>query len=191
MNEVEITLGIALLLSVGLVFGKAAQFVRLPSVTGFILAGLALGPSCFGIISMESVGHRLDHFTQIALMLIAFGIGEHIELRRLGKIAKDVGYISVVQALAAFLLVAIGVYVTTWLLAGAETNHLDTLILSILLGAVAVATAPAALLHVVREMGARGPLTSTLMAVVAVDDGIAIIIFGDDHISCSSAGAPW
>jgi len=178
MSEVEITLGIALLLSAGLVFAKIAQLIGLPSVTGFILAGLALGPSCFGIISMESVGNRLDHFTQIALMLIAFGIGEHIELRRLGGIGRDVGYISIVQALGAFFLVAIGTYLTTWLIAGATVNHLDTFILSVLLGAVAVATAPAALLHVVREMGARGPLTSTLMAVVAVDDGIAIMIFG-------------
>ena len=178
VSEVEITLGIALLLSAGLIFAKVAQLIKLPSVTGFILAGLALGPSCFGIISMESVGHRLDHFTQIALMLIAFGIGEHIELRRMGGIARDVGYISIVQALGAFFCVGLGVYATTWLVAGSETNHLDTFILSVLLGAVAVATAPAAILHVVREMGARGPLTSTLMAVVAVDDGIAIMIFG-------------
>ncbi len=178
MSEVEITLGIALLLSAGMVIAKFAQLIKLPSVTGFILAGLALGPSGFSIISMESVGYRLDHFTQIALMLIAFGIGEHIELRRMGGIARDVGYISIVQALGAFLLVAVGVYITSWLIAGMSVNHLETFILSVLLGAVAVATAPAAILHVVREMGAKGPLTSTLMAVVAVDDGIAIMIFG-------------
>lgn len=178
MSEVEITMGMALLLTAGLIFAKICQLIKLPSVTGFILAGLALGPSCFGIISMESVGNRLDHFTQIALMLIAFGIGEHIELRRLTGIARDVGYISIVQALGAFLFVAVGVYLTAWLIAGSSVNHLDTFILSVLLGAVAVATAPAAILHVVREMGARGPLTSTLMAVVAVDDGIAIMIFG-------------
>lgn len=178
MNEIETTLGIALLLTAGLGIAKIAQLIKLPSVTGFILAGLALGPSGLGIISMASVGHRLDHFTQIALMLIAFGIGEHIELRRLSGIAKDVGYISIVQALGAFLFVAIGTYLTSWLLAGTEINHLHTLVLSILLGAVAVATAPAAILHVVKETGARGPLTATLMAVVAVDDGIAIMIFG-------------
>lgn len=178
MNEVDITLGIALLLSTGLVFAKAAQLTGLPSVTGFIVAGLALGPSCFGVISMESLGNRLEHFTQIALMLIAFGIGEHIELRRLTGIGRDVGYISVVQALAAFVLVAAGVYVTSWLIGGESFSPLNAFILSVLLGAVAVATAPAALLHVVREMGARGVLTSTLMAVVAVDDGIAIMIFG-------------
>ncbi|GAB4337592.1 MAG: hypothetical protein Kow0089_09000 [Desulfobulbaceae bacterium] len=178
VHELELTLGIALLLSAGMIFAKLAQLIRLPSVTGFILAGLALGPSCLGLISMETVGHRLDHFTEMALMLIAFGIGEHIELRRLRGIGRDVGYISIVQALAAYVLVAVGTYGTSWLLAGNVINHMETLILSLLLGAVAVATAPAALLHVVRETGAKGPFTSTLMAVVAVDDGIAIMIFG-------------
>ncbi len=173
----EVTFGIAILLAGGLLSAKLVQLVRLPSVTGFILAGLVLGPSGLGLITMETMGHRLDHFTQIALMLIAFGIGEHIELRRLGDVARDVGYISVIQALGAFVMVVAGVLVTTWLL-GDPALPRQRLVLALLLGAVAVATAPAAILHVVRELGARGPLTATLMAVVAVDDGIAIIIFG-------------
>ena len=174
----DVTLGLAVLLSVGLVFAKIAQLFKLPSVTGFIIAGLALGPSCLNLVTVETVGHQLDHFTQIALMLIAFGIGEHVELRRLGAIARDVGYISIVQALGAFVMVAAATYLTAWLITGSDSSALENLILAILLGAVAVATAPAAVLHVVREMGAKGPLTSTLMAVVAVDDGIAIMIFG-------------
>ncbi len=177
MNEIELTLGIAILLSTGLLSAKLVQLVRLPSVTGFILAGLLLGPSFLGLVPIETVGY-LEHFTQIALMLIAFGIGEHIELRRMGGIVSDVGYISIVQALGAFILVAAGTYVTTLFIVGNSATHLDNFILAVLLGAVAVATAPAALLHVVREMGAKGPFTSTLMAVVAVDDGIAIMIFG-------------
>ena len=175
MNEV--TFGMALLLATGLLFAKLAQLIRLPSVTGFILAGLVLGPSGFGLLTMESMGHRLDHFTQLALMLIAFGIGEHIELRKLGDVARDVSYIAVVQALGAFLFVAAGILVLTQL-TGTPQSLADRLTLSLLLGAVAVATAPAAILHVVRELGARGPLTATLMAVVAVDDGLAIMIFG-------------
>ncbi len=174
----EVTFGIAILLAAGLLFAKLAQLLRLPSVTGFILAGLVLGPSGLGLITMETMGHRLDHFTQIALMLIAFGIGEHIELRRLGDVARDVGYISVIQALGAFVLVMAGVLLASWLLGDPETVPHEHLVLALLLGAVAVATAPAAILHVVRELGARGPLTATLMAVVAVDDGIAIVIFG-------------
>jgi len=152
--------------------------LRLPSVTGFILAGLALGPSCFNLITSASIGHSLEHFTEMALMLIAFGIGEHIELRRLGGIGRDVGYISIVQAMGAFFCVFLGTWITAWLVAGPNSAMIDHLVLALLLGAVAVATAPAALLHVVRETGARGTFTSTLMAVVAVDDGIAIMIFG-------------
>lgn len=178
MNDVELTLGIALLLSVGMVFAKLCHLIRLPSVTGFILAGLAMGPSGFGIISMENVGNRLDHFTEIALMLIAFGIGEHIELRRMGGLGRDVVYISIAQVLGTFFLVAGGTYLTTWLVAGSAVNHQDARILAILLGAVAVAAAPATLLHIVREMGAKGPFISTLMAVVAIGDGFAIMIFG-------------
>ncbi len=177
MNEFELTLGIAILLSAGLLAAKIAQLLKLPSVTGFIVAGLLLGPSFLGFVPYETVGD-LEHFTQIALMLIAFGIGEHIELRRLGKVAGDVGYISVVQAVAAFVLVAAGTWITAVLITGNDSSSLDNFILALLLGAVAVATAPAALLHVVREMGARGVFTSTLMAIVAVDDGIAIMIFG-------------
>ncbi|NOQ45387.1 MAG: hypothetical protein GQ559_01730, partial [Desulfobulbaceae bacterium] len=176
MNEA--TFGIAVLLAAGLLFAKLVQMIRLPSVTGFILAGLVLGPSCFGLVTMDTVGHKLDHFTQMALMLIAFGIGEHIELRRLGDVARDVMYIGVVQAVGAFVLVAAGTFYTAELVTGPETGSIDNLILALLLGAVAVATAPAAILHVVRELDARGPLTSTLLAVVAVDDGIAIMIFG-------------
>lgn len=175
----EVTLGIAVLLSAGLLAAKISQLIRLPSVTGFILVGLVLGPSFFGLITVESVGHRLEHFTQIALMLIAFGIGEHIELRRLGNIARDVSYIAVGQAVGAFFCVFAGTYLTVWLVAGTETSTvLDHLVLALLLGAIATATAPAALLHLVKETNAKGPLTSTLMAVVAVDDGIAIMIFG-------------
>jgi len=173
----EVTFGMALLLAVGLLFAKLAQLIRLPSVTGFILAGLAMGPSGLNLLTMESIGHRLDHFTQLALMLIAFGIGEHIELRKLGDVARDVAYIAVVQALGAFLLVAAGIFFFVRL-TGTPQTLADQLTLALLLGAVAVATAPAAILHVVRELGARGPLTATLMAVVAVDDGLAIMIFG-------------
>ncbi len=190
----EATFGIAVLLAAGLLTAKLLQLIRLPSVTGFILAGLLLGPSGLGFITVDMVGHKLDHFTQIALMLIAFGIGEHVELRRLGNVARDVAYISVVQAVAAFLLVMAGTWLTAELVAGNGMSGHDNLILALLLGAVAVATAPAAILHVVREMGAKGPFTSTLMAVVAIDDAIAIMIFGmavsAAHQLAGAGGAP-
>ncbi|RWX50926.1 hypothetical protein VU01_12473 [Candidatus Electrothrix marina] len=82
------------------------------------------------------------------------------------------------QALIGFTLVMLVILQVTWLFSDAETITRHQLILSLLLGAISVATAPASTLHVVRELGARGPLTSTLMAVVAATDAIAIMLFG-------------
>uniref|UniRef100_UPI004057196D cation:proton antiporter domain-containing protein n=1 Tax=Candidatus Electrothrix sp. TaxID=2170559 RepID=UPI004057196D len=174
----DATFGIAVLLGTGLAIAKLAQALRLPSVTGFILAGLLLGESGFGIITVELLGNRLDHFTSIALMLIAFGIGEHVELRRLDGMRKNVAYIALMQALIGFTLVTLITLQIIWLVSDIQIITRHQLILSLLLGAISVATAPATTLHIVRELGTRGPMTSTLMAVVAVTDAIAIMTFG-------------
>lgn len=175
-----LTLGIAILLASGLAAAKLCQKFKLPSVSGYILAGLLLGPTGFEIISEKTIGHNLDHFTQIALMLIAFGIGEHIEIRKLEKHAKSLFFIGICETSGAFIAVTSCVYgvisLTSFHVEGWQS--IDYLAFSILLGAVSVATAPAATLLVIREMRAKGPLTSTLMAIVAIDDGLAIMIFG-------------
>jgi Kef-type K+ transport system membrane component KefB/nucleotide-binding universal stress UspA family protein len=175
-----LTLGIAFLLACGFAAAKLCQFARLPSVTGYVLAGLLLGPSGFDIIAEERIGDDLDHFTQIALMLIAFGIGEHIEVRKLKKHAKSLFAVGISETTGAFLVVSLSVF-TLVSLSDFQTGHWtvkDFLALSILLGAFAVATAPAATLLILREVKARGPLTSTLMAIIAIDNGIAIMTFG-------------
>ncbi len=175
-----ITLGLAVLLATGLIAAKLCQLLRLPSVTGYILAGLLLGPTGFSFITEESVGQSLDHFTHIALMLIAFGIGEHIELKKLQKHAKSLLWIGAFETTAALVLVSTAIFfvigISGFQVEGWQLK--DKLILSILLGAVSVATAPASTLMVVRELQAKGPLTSTLLAIVAIDNGMAIVIFG-------------
>ena len=176
----EVTLGLAILLTVGLLFAKIGQKIKLPSVTGYILAGLLLGSGGLNIISQESIGGELEHFTQIALMLIAFGIGEHIELSRLRKAAKSIGLIAVLEGVGAFILVSIAVFLVapySHFNSGNWINQ-DYFILAILSGSIAIATAPATILHVTRELRASGPLTSTLMTVVAINNGVAIMIFG-------------
>ena len=176
----DVTFALAILLVAGFLTAKLGQLLKLPSVTGYILAGLLLGPSGVGLITKDVIGTQLEHFTQIALMLIAFGIGEHLELKRLKYMIKSIGLIGLCETSGAFLLVFTG----TFFVARA-TYHGDPIwtisnlfVLALLLAAVSVATAPAATLHVMRELKAKGPLTSTLMAVVAVDDALAIMFFG-------------
>lgn len=176
----NITLALAVLLGAGFLMAKIGQMLRLPSVTGYICAGLLLGPSGLNFLSPEIIGPQLGHFTQLALMMIAFGIGEHLEIKRLRASLKSVCFIGGGEILGAFLLVSGGTLVVSRLtgIGGGDWLLIDYLFLALLLGAISVATAPATTMHVMRELRASGPLTTTLMAVVAIDNGLAIMMFG-------------
>lgn len=175
-----VTLGFAILLAAGLLVGKICQRFCLPSVTGYILAGVLLGPSGFDLINRQSVGSNLDHFTNIALVLISFGIGEHLELKKLRRYLHTVAVISVCEAMGAFIFVFGAVFCTIHFTGiSVEGWQLQNYIaLSLLLAAVGLATAPAATLLVLRELKASGPFTTSLLAIVAIDNGLAIMIFG-------------
>ncbi|MBW2467388.1 MAG: cation:proton antiporter [Deltaproteobacteria bacterium] len=176
----EITLLMALILTAGFIAAKAGQVFRLPSVTGFIAAGVLLGPSGFNVITAEATGNQLRHFTQIALMLIAFGIGEHLELKRLKVTARTVLSICLADTAAALLLVAGAILAVTMVIgAGGPAYYFkDYVVLAIILGTVSIATAPGTILFITRESRAVGPLTTTLLQVVAVNNGLAIVFFG-------------
>ena len=176
----EITLLLAVILIVGFFAAKAGQTFRLPSVTGFIAAGVFLGPSGLNIITADVTSNQLGHFTQIALMLIAFGIGEHLELKRLKITAKTVLSICFADIVSALLLVAGGIFFITWLTspAGAGWHTRDYLVLAIILATVSIATAPGTILFITRECRAVGSMTTTLLQVVAVNNGLAIVLFG-------------
>ncbi len=180
MEQINITFSLAVLLSLGFLAAKVGNLIKLPSVTGYIVAGLLLGPSGVNLISAETLGYKLDHFNQIALMMIAFGIGEHLEIKRLKSSVKSVSLIGMGETLCAFGAVIIGTFFVARETGIGPSSWQTTeyLVLAILLGAVSVATAPATTLHVMRELKAYGPLTTTLMAVVAIDNGMAIMLFG-------------
>lgn len=176
----EITLLLALILTAGFITAKAGQVFRLPSVTGFIAAGVLLGPAGFHVITAEVIDDQLWHFTQIALMLIAFGIGEHLELKRLKITAKTVLSICLTETAGAIFLVTGAILAATWITgAGGPTYQFkDYLVLAIILGTVSIATAPGTILFITRESRAAGPMTTTLLQVVAVNNGLAIVFFG-------------
>lgn len=176
----DTTLALAVLLGAGFVVAKLGQRLNLPSVTGYICAGVLLGPVGFDLLGDAVQKGQLAHFTQIALMMIAFGIGEHLEIERLRPLARSVLVIAGVETAAAFVLVGMGCAIVAGLSqVGDPAWRLpDYVMLGVLLGAIAIATAPAATLHVMRELKAAGPLTSTLMAVVAANNGLAIGTFG-------------
>ena len=150
---------------VGLLMTRVMKKINLPNVTGYLIAGLIVGPYCLGIFNHENID-GLSIITEAALGFIAFSIGGEFKLSSLKQLGAKIFVITVLEAVGASVLVS-----TVLILAGFNPQ------LSLVLGAIASATAPAATLMVVRQYKARGPVTSTLLPVVAIDDAVCLMLF--------------
>ena len=166
-------------LLVGLLMTRVFKRVKLPSVTAYLIAGVLIGPYCIGRIGISGLGFnsaesvaRLGLVSEIALGFIAFSIGNEFRLSELKKTGRQATVIGIFQALAATLLVNLSLYGVHLLLP--EKLTVPQLIV---LGAIATATAPAATLMVVRQYKAKGPLTSLLLPIVALDDAVGLVVF--------------
>ncbi|SHK39034.1 cation:proton antiporter [Tepidibacter formicigenes] len=158
-----ISLGIALIL--GVLLGKVMNKLKMPAVGGYIIAGLLIGVSGFNIVN-ERVIEELSFINDIALGIIAFNIGSEFKIEEMKKLGKNIFVIATCEALGAFTLVT-----SIIMLLG---QNIQT---ALILGAISSATAPAATVMVLKEYKAKGPLTSTLLGVVAVDDAISLMIY--------------
>ncbi|MDD3340214.1 MAG: cation:proton antiporter [Lachnospiraceae bacterium] len=174
--ESKIILMTALMLIAGLLFGRIGKYVKLPNVTGYLVAGLLLGPSVLNIITPDMVS-GFAVISDIALAFIAFSVGCEFSLDYFRKVGAAPIIIAILEAFGAIILVT-GVL----LLFGFDTK------LSIMLGAIAAATAPAQTIMVINQYRARGTLTSMLLSVVAIDDAVALIGFGFATTIANSMG---
>lgn len=172
-----LTVSIALL--AGLLMTRVFKPFKLPSVTAYLIAGVLIGPYCLGALNIDSVGFtsseavsRLAIVSEVALGFIAFSIGNEFRLEDLKKTGVQATVIGIFQALAAALLVDIALFVIHLMM-----PEKLTLAQVLTLGAIATATAPAATLMVVRQYKAKGPLTSLLLPIVALDDAVGLIVF--------------
>jgi Kef-type K+ transport system membrane component KefB len=166
MLKNEIIFDVALLLMAGILFGRLVKKFKLPNVTGYLIAGLLFGPSVLNVISADMVDN-LNIISDIALGFIAFSIGSEFNLKYFKKVGIAPILIATFESFGAIFLVA-GTLILL---------HFDFK-LSIMLGAIAAATAPAQTIAVINQYRAKGSLTSMLISVVAIDDATALIGFG-------------
>ena len=162
MDELT-SLGLILLLA--LLAGHLVKVVRIPEVTGYILAGIALGPSILGWVSAENL-LALEVLSEVALGLILFSIGSVFEFSRFRRLGRQFLNLTLVESALAAALVTIGVLVLgqPWQVA-------------LLLGAIAIATAPASTLMVIRELDSSGPLTDNLLGIIAINNLFCITAY--------------
>lgn len=175
------TLAICLSLAMigGLLMSRVAKKLNLPAVTAYLVAGLILGPYCFGALHIPGFGfntlEQVETFSiisQVAMAFIAFTIGNEFRLTQLKHMGKQAIVVGILQAVVTTIVVDIVLIALH--LAFPSVISLPS---AIVLGAIASATAPAATLMVIKQYKAEGPLTSLLMLVVAIDDAVGLVLF--------------
>jgi Kef-type K+ transport system membrane component KefB len=173
---------VGLAITLGSLGAKTFKHLHIPQVIGYIVVGIIVGRSGLHLID-ESVLVTLEPFNFIALGFVGFQIGGELKATTFRKHGKQFAAILLAEAVGAFLLVAALVF-AAGLLCKADPRQAAAL--ALVLGAIASATAPAATMNVLRECRARGILTTTILAIVALDDAVAVSLFA---VASSLAGA--
>jgi len=167
LNDTTIVLlSLSAILLAGFLLTRITKLARLPNVTGYIIAGILIGPYVLNLIPHELISN-MGFVSDIALAFIAFGVGRFFKKETFQETGFGVIVITLLESLLAGIFVTISMY---------YIFHLNWNF-SLLLGAIATATAPASTMATIRQYNARGNFVNTLLQVVAFDDAVCLIAF--------------
>lgn len=162
----QVIISIALMLFFGFLFTRITKRLKLPNVTGYILAGIVIGPHCLNLIP-QTVIEGTDFISDIALAFIAFSVGEFFKFNKLKQNGGKIVVLTLFEALMASIVVFIVAFFILKL----------GIAFSIVLAALASATAPASTIMTIRQTKAKGDFVDTLLQVVALDDVVSLVAY--------------
>lgn len=178
MTDLSPMLAGGILALAGFLFGVLATKIGLPAITGYLLAGIAVGPFTFAVLQEGVVGELSEIITPLALGIIAYLIGGSLSLSTMRDLRRGILLITAFSSVLAMLFVLGAVTFLGPLVLSAEGRDFDFfLTMGILIGAMSLATAPAATIAIIEETRSHGPVTTILLAVVALDDALAVIAY--------------
>lgn len=162
----RILLILSVILFAGFIMTRLTNTLNLPKVSGYILAGILIGPCGLNMVPVDIIGH-MGFVSDLALSFIAFGVGKFFKKEVLLKTGKRIIIITLFEALLAGVLVTlfcVGVFRMEWNFA-------------LILGAIATATAPASTMMTINQYKAKGEFVNTLLQIVALDDVVCLLAF--------------
>lgn len=163
----NVILKLSIILVAGFIFGKGAKWLKLPSVSGYLIAGLFLGPSLFNFVTPEE-SKSFEIISELTLSFIAFGIGSEFMLKDIIAMGKKIAIITLAEVIGAIVVVfSVMYFIFDFPVA-----------FSLVIASMSAATAPAATIMVIRQYKSYGPVTKTILPVVALDDVLGIMAFG-------------
>mgnify|MGYP001187796560 CR=1 FL=1 len=187
LDPLSILSALAVILIGSLVGGRLASKLNIPRVTGYLILGLLAGPSFAKLTGLPTAItpqalNELQILTDVALVLILVTIGGQFRTENLRRWHKRILYFSLAEVGLTFLLVALTTFIANQFIVQYQISSLGLWKTSVgfatFLGIIAIATAPAATMMVVREYEAEGPTTNAILTLVGLNNFLSIIIFG-------------
>ena len=167
-----------LLMALGFLGGKAVGIIKLPSITGYLLIGLLIGPSVFNVVTPDNLSQLSHVVTPVVLGVIAYMIGGSLRLSGLSGLKRNILVITAFESGFAWLFALLLVtFLAPILLPALSLDFKTALTAGIVIGGISLATAPAVTMAIIDELKVKGPLPTTLLGVVALDDALAIMAF--------------
>ncbi len=157
---------IAIVLLFGITLSRFAQKLNIPSIIGYLVSGIIIGPSVLGFINVEQVSD-LQTFSVITLSILSFIIGSQFKLSHVKRIGGKMILTGLYACLTTFLFISIGMILLK-----------QDVRVALILGVIGATTAPAVVMNIFKDYKAKGKLTDTILSIVAIDDVISIILFG-------------
>ena len=173
LHGVQLVLLLGIILFFGALGGWLFKKLKIPQVVGYIVIGIVIGSSGFRILEPEVIA-ALNPISTVSLTLIGFLVGGELKLGTVKKYGKQFVSILIFESITPAIIVGGVITLVVWLFTKDVRYAVS---IGVVLGAICAATAPAATTDVLVEYRTRGPLTTTVYGIVAMDDAVALILY--------------
>lgn len=171
-----VILSIGIIIFTGYIVGELAEKIKLPKISGYILAGILLNPDLSGFLSSEFVNHT-DPLLTISLSFITFSIGGSLSVEKLRTTGRKILILTVLESFFAFGFVFLFMFLSLYYFIPIFNSTYVILAVSLVLASLAAPTDPSATLAIIHEYKAKGEVSSTMLGIAAFDDIVGIIIY--------------
>ncbi len=164
-------LRILVAIAIAFIVGKLVSKIKLPAILGWLLTGMILGPHAFGVVNDAVLNaHWYEPIMHILECVVGLLIGTELVWKKIKKSGKQIIITTLTQSLGTFFVVSL-VFGVVFYFVGFP------IYIAFIFGGIALATAPAPALSIVREFKTDGPVTKTLIPMAALDDMVGVIVF--------------
>ena len=178
---ISLILRLVVTIIIAFFIGKLVSKFKLPAILGWLITGMILGPHALSIVNETLLdANWYNTFIHVLECAVGLLIGTELVWNKIKKTGKQIVITTLTQSLGTFILVSLAFGVIFYFTG-------IPIYLGVIFGGIALATAPAPALSIVREFKTDGPVTKTLIPMAALDDIVAVIVFFSS-ISIISAG---